>query len=164
MLGVGVSDMECQLWSCQLWVYLHSSPVPTFYELCFWFNSRCWPSWNSTRGCMRSSSPYLSFLDARRRKRNSQVVTTPLLLRHSCQPMGGESRYLIGQWSCDLVSYCVGYGIYLQSFSVYRVLCHVTSICNLVFQQAATSHHLGQNFSKMFEIVFENPAKVRVQH
>ena len=28
--------------------------------------------------------------------------------------------------------------------------------------QAATSHHLGQNFSKMFEIVFESPTQVRV--
>lgn len=26
--------------------------------------------------------------------------------------------------------------------------------------QAATSHHLGQNFSKMFNIVFEHPEKV----
>lgn len=26
--------------------------------------------------------------------------------------------------------------------------------------QAATSHHLGQNFSKMFGIVFEHPEKV----
>ena len=26
--------------------------------------------------------------------------------------------------------------------------------------QAATSHHLGQNFSKMFEIDFEHPEKV----
>ena len=26
--------------------------------------------------------------------------------------------------------------------------------------QAATSHHLGQNFSKMFSIVFEHPEKV----
>lgn len=25
--------------------------------------------------------------------------------------------------------------------------------------QGATSHHLGQNFSKMFEIVFEDPKK-----
>lgn len=27
----------------------------------------------------------------------------------------------------------------------------------LLFFQGATSHHLGQNFSKMFEIVFEDP-------
>ena len=33
-----------------------------------------------------------------------------------------------------------------------------------VFRQVATSHHLGQNFSKMFEIAFESPSKVRVQH
>ena len=31
-----------------------------------------------------------------------------------------------------------------------------------MFLQAATSHHLGQNFSKMFEIVFESPTQVRV--
>ncbi len=28
-----------------------------------------------------------------------------------------------------------------------------------IIQQAATSHHLGQNFSKMFEIQFEDPSK-----
>ena len=27
--------------------------------------------------------------------------------------------------------------------------------------QAATSHHLGQNFSKMFDIMFEDPDQVR---
>ena len=27
----------------------------------------------------------------------------------------------------------------------------------LIFRQGATSHHLGQNFSKMFDIVFEDP-------
>ena len=27
--------------------------------------------------------------------------------------------------------------------------------------QAATSHHLGQNFSKMFDISFDDPNKVR---
>ena len=27
----------------------------------------------------------------------------------------------------------------------------------LIFSQGATSHHLGQNFSKMFDIVFEDP-------
>ncbi len=27
----------------------------------------------------------------------------------------------------------------------------------LMFSQAATSHHLGQNFSKMFDITFEDP-------
>jgi len=30
--------------------------------------------------------------------------------------------------------------------------------------QAATSHHLGQNFSKMFEIEFEDPATQEKQH
>ena len=28
--------------------------------------------------------------------------------------------------------------------------------------QAATSHHLGQNFSKMFDIKFENPNQEQV--
>ena len=32
----------------------------------------------------------------------------------------------------------------------------------LYYVQAATSHHLGQNFSKMFNIVFEHPDKVHV--
>lgn len=28
-----------------------------------------------------------------------------------------------------------------------------------MFSQGATSHHLGQNFSRMFEIMFEDPKK-----
>ena len=31
------------------------------------------------------------------------------------------------------------------------------SYCYVCFFQGATSHHLGQNFSKMFEIDFEDP-------
>ena len=31
---------------------------------------------------------------------------------------------------------------------------------DILIAQAATSHHLGQNFSKMFNIVFEHPDKV----
>ena len=30
-------------------------------------------------------------------------------------------------------------------------------LCGDFLFQGATSHHLGQNFSKMFEIVFEDP-------
>lgn len=36
-------------------------------------------------------------------------------------------------------------------------------LCNFFFLQGATSHHLGQNFSKMFGIVFEDPDKPGVR-
>lgn len=42
----------------------------------------------------------------------------------------------------------------------YRFLLSNKVFINLILpSQGATSHHLGQNFSRMFEIVFEDPKK-----
>lgn len=40
-------------------------------------------------------------------------------------------------------------------------------MCNMIaffLLQGATSHHLGQNFSKMFDIVFEDPETQEKKH
>lgn len=40
------------------------------------------------------------------------------------------------------------------------IIWNVTSCLMYAYLQAATSHHLGQNFSKMFDIKFEDPDEV----
>lgn len=41
-----------------------------------------------------------------------------------------------------------------ESYGVKQVVLYILTL------QAATSHHLGQNFSKMFDIKFEDPDEV----
>lgn len=40
------------------------------------------------------------------------------------------------------------------------IIWNVSSCLMYAYLQAATSHHLGQNFSKMFDIKFEDPDEV----
>ena len=67
-----------------------------------------------------------------------------------------KEKFAGGDYTTTVEAYVSASGRGIQV----HFLCCVVVVISLFHSQAATSHHLGQNVSKMFGIQFEDPNKV----
>ena len=77
-----------------------------------------------------------------------------------------KEKFAGGDYTTTIEAYIAasGRGIQVRGRAMEIVSCiHLTTsqaLLHIPTLQAATSHHLGQNFAKMFNIIFEHPEKV----